>query len=444
MSIKEAIALYKEKGFTALSSEAIAMLKSNLDLVDDDVKEDLEGEIKEAERLDEATGDLKKVFNEVIDAKLKEFEEKTDANVKEFLKQERELIAKGVGLYKEDIKAQRKEANERLRGICKAFASKNMPEKLKEMTTDATGTPYAGYVVDSELNAEIQHLIEEYGVARQEMTVMTLSKGSYKTNELVTDITVYWVSEGSAISSSQVVLDQNTLELQKLAVIVSMTRELIEDEEIDLMNFVGRRVAENFAEAEDEFVFNGDGSSTYGGFTGLLKSTAVNSVVMTGTTFASVDFDDLQDMITATPEASRRGGKFYMHYSIWAMLRKLKKNSEDNNYAFGDPSVAGPATIFDKPVVFVEVMPEATEIAANTAFIIFGNLRQGCIFGQKGEMIVDEFTSGTIRNVANNADINILTTDRTAVRFIERVGYFQIITQFRKPVTVLKTAQASA
>lgn len=443
MSIKEAIALYKEKGFTALSSEAIAMLKSNLDLVDADIKEALEGEIRETERLDEATGDLKKVFNEVIDTKLKEFEAKTDANVKEFLKQERELIEKGVGLYQTDIKAQRKEANSRLRGICKALASKDVA-KLKEMTSDATGSPYAGYVVDSELNAEIQHLIEEYGVARQEMTVMTLSKGSYKTNELATDITVYWVDEGSAIFSSQVVLDQNTLELKKLAVIVSMTRELIEDEEIDLMNFVGRRVAENFSEAEDEFVFNGDGTATYGGFTGLLKSTAVNTVTMTGSTFDSVDFDDLQDMITATPEASRRGGKFYMHYSVWALLRKLKKNSEANNYAFGDPSVAGPATILGKPVVFVEVMPESSETAVNTPFVLFGNLRLGCIFGQKGGMIVDEFTSGTIRNVANDADINILTTDRTAVRFIERVGYFQIITQFRKPVTVLKTAQASA
>jgi hypothetical protein len=59
-------------------------------------------------------------------------------------------------------------------------------------------------------------------------------------------------------------------------------------------------------------------------------------------------------------------------------------------------------------------------------------------------MIAEQFTSGTIRNVADNADINLLTTDRKAMRFIERVGYFQVITTFRKPITILKTASASA
>lgn len=445
MSIKEAIALYKEKGFTALSSEAIAMLKSNLDLVDADVKEALEGEIKEAEQLEGATEDIKGLFKKEFDGFKDSFKKEIDLNIKEFIEQEKKLIAQGVGVYQEDVKAKRQRANDLFREYAKAISSKN-DAKLKEMTTDATGSPYAGYIVDRELNAEINHLIEEYGVARREMTNLTLSKNSYLTNELVTDIVVYWVDEAAAISSSQVVLGQNSLELKKLGVIACMTRELIEDGEIDLMSFVGRRVAEGFSEAEDEMAFNGDGTSTYGGFTGLLKMTSstVNVETLAGTTFASLDFDDLLNAITATPSQARRNGKFYMHTSIMNMLRKKKKNSEANNYAFQEPSASGPVTIWGKPVVEVEVMPELSETAANTGFVIFGDLRVGCIFGQKGGMAVDQFTGGIIKDVAGTGEINLITTDRTAVRFIERVGYFQVITKFRKPITVIKTAQASA
>ncbi len=402
-----------------------------------------------AEALDEVktlfNGELGKSVEEIKTVNANSIKEGMDAvkaDVKDWLKQEMELAKKGLGVYQEDIKEKRKAMNKGFRALMKALIL-NDEVALKEMTTDSTGSPYAGYTVDSELSAEIRHLMNEYGVARQEMTVMTLSKHSYKANELATDLVVYWVDEGSAIKSTQIVLGQNTLELKKLATIVALTRELIEDEEIDLFSFIGTRVAENFAEAEDEFVFNGDGTATYGSFTGLLNlSTTVNVVTMTGTTFASATFDDLLDMITATPKSARRNGKFYMNFGVMNSFRK--KKDDESRYIFQEASVGGPVTIWGKPVVEVEVMPDMADTDDNTAFIIFGDLRMGCVFGEKGGMIAEQFTSGTIRNVADNADINLLTTDRKAMRFIERVGYFQVITKFRKPITILKTATASA
>ena len=408
---------------------------------------------EEKKAFDQALADVKSIFNEesaksveaIKTATKEEIQsgmEAVKADVKDWIKQETELMKKGLGVYQVDVKEKRKTINKGFRALMKALVL-NDDASLKEMTTDASGSPYAGYVVDSELSAEIRHLMGEYGVARQEMTVMTLSKGSYKANELATDLVVYWVDEGSAIKSTQIVIGQNSLELKKLATIVALTRELIEDEEFDLFSFIGTRVAENFAEAEDEFVFNGDGTSTYGSFTGLLNlTTTVNVVTMTGTTFASATFDNLLDMITATPKVARRNGKFYMNSGVMNSFRK--KKDDESRYIFQEASVGGPVTIWGKPVVEVEVMPEMADTGANTAFAIFGDLRMGCIFGEKGGMIAEQFTSGTVRNVADSADINLLTTDRKAMRFIERVGYFQVITTFRKPITILKTASASA
>jgi HK97 family phage major capsid protein len=360
-----------------------------------------------------------------IAALFKKHADKITGELKAYLDEQKELSEKKAGVYNPEVRGKRKEISERLREMAKALLSGN-DAKLKEMTTDASGTPYAGYAVDAELSAEIRHLITEYGVARREMMALPLSKGSYKANTLTTDITVYWVDQGSAISSSQVVLGQDTLTLEKLGVIVTLTSELLEDSEIDFISFIGSRVAEGFAKAEDLAFFNGDGTATYGGFTGLLKNASVNEVVMTGSTFASMDADDLLDMIDATPAGALAGAKYYYHRTVKSIIRKLK--GTDGQYVYQAPSQSGPATVWGYPEVLVEAMPSKTATAADTSFVLFGNLRQACIFGYKSSgMKVMRFNSGVVRNVAANADINLITTDREAIRWTERVGYLPIL-----------------
>jgi len=370
--------------------------------------------------------------------------EQTDAmkeEIKTFLAEQKELMSKEAGVYEKDIKKDREFLNKYFRSMSKALLSGD-EVSLKEMTTDGTGTPYAGYVVDSELSAEIRHLVTEYGVARREMTTLQMSKGSYKANELVTDVTVSWTDEASAMGSTQVVLGQKSFELEKLTAIVTMTNELLADEEIDLFGFVSSRVAEGFANKEDEACFNGDGTATYGGFTGLLNSLAVNTTTMAGTTFASLDADDLLDMIEDSPQSVRGTGKFYMNFSIMNLIRKLK--DEDKNYIFQAPSESGPATVWGRPVVLVEVMPGTGDSDSATPFIIYGDLKKGCYFGFKGGMEAKRFDAGIVKDVAGTGTINLITEDRQAIRITERVGYFQVITSLAKPITVLKTASASA
>ena len=350
-------------------------------------------------------------------------------------------MAKGAGVYEKEVKKDRAFLNTYFRSMSKALLNGD-DVSLKEMTTDATGTPFAGYIIDSELSAEIRHLTIEYGVARREMTTLQMSKGSYKANELVTDVTVSWTDEGSAIGSTQVVLGQNSFSLEKLTAIVTMTNELLADEEIDLFGFVSARVAEGFANKEDEACFNGDGTSTYGSFTGLLNSAAVNTTTMAATTFDSMDADDLLDMIEDSPQSIRGTGKFFMNFSIMNLIRKLKDTA--GNYIYQDISASGPATIWGRPIVLVEVMPSTADTAAETAFVIYGDLRKGCYFGFKGGMEAKRFDAGIVQDVAGTGTINLITEDRQAIRITERVGYFQVITSLAKPITVLKTAAASA
>ena len=383
----------------------------------------------------------------IADSAMEGVKEDMNKKFKEFCEQQAETMKANAGIYSSEAKADRKGMNDRFRKGINAVLSGDV-ESLKtlmnkEMTTDDTATPYAGYTIDTELDVEIRYLQTLYGVARRNFELLTLSKEHYKANELVTDITVAWVGEGSSMLSTQWVSGQNELELQKLYAIISFTNELLEDTELDLFRFASERVAEGLAYKEDLAFFCGDGTATYGSFTGLLNSSDVNSETMIGSTFASLTADDLLDMIDATPTGALGNSKFYMNRTIMSIVRKLK-SSVENDYIFQRPSENGPMTIWGYPVELVEVMPTASETTQeDTPFILFGDLRKGCIFGQKGGLRVERFDAGSIRNVANGADINLITTDRQAVRFIERVGYMQSITSFKLPITVLSTGVAS-
>lgn len=407
-----------------LKSEDQAALAEDVDTVND---------LPEGDATDEGNEELEEGVKSLFKRHALNIEKSLKTEIKSYMEEQHELIAKKAGVYNPDISEKRKSLSENIRSMAKGLLNSN-ETLLKEMTSDATGSPYAGYTVDSELSAEIRHLITEYGVARREMMAIQLTKGSYKANDLATDITVYWVDEGAAIASSQAVLGQESLTLKKLGVIVSMTAELLEDTEIDFVSFLASRVAEGFAQAEDEAFFKGDGTSSFGSFTGLLEATDVNEVTMASglTGFADVTAEHFLNMMDATPAGALANGKFYMNRTILSIVRKLREDAVSaadgaGAFIYQSPSQQGPATLWGRPVVLVEAMPTASDTAVDTSFALFGDLRKACIFGYNQAIKMSRFNAGVIRNVADDADINLITTDREAVRWTERVGYIRII-----------------
>lgn len=406
---------------------------------------------KEGEELEKNIKTLLK--KHVGEVSKEEFSKSFDAlkpEIKSWLEKEQEAIKAKAGIYKPDVAEKRHGMNVYLRKFTRALLSNDVAELLKinnvatvkEMTTDSSGSPFGGYVTDHELSAEIRHLITEYGVARQEFMTVQLSKNRYEANTLATDVSVYWVDEGAGIKSTQAVLGQEELRLNKLGAICTLTRELLEDEEIDLFSFVASRVAEGFAQAEDTAFFVGDGPSDTGngGFLGLLNNPNTNQSEMAAgdDAFTDLTADHLLSMQDDSPQWVARNGKYYMHRSIRNLVRKLK--GTDGHYIYQDPTSNGPALLWGRPVVEVEVMPSVADSDAGVPFIIYGDLKKSSILGYKGAISADRFNAGVVRNVADNADINLITTDREAVRWIERVG---AITILPKAATVLLTGSGS-
>lgn len=452
--LKELLAKLLKAGFaTATEKSIVKSLFKGLekDTEKEEVKEDVEttealpeeapadGDNKEGKEEEALEEEAKKMVAGVIS---KEVEDLKKANKKDLdatkkaLIEHKELGKQRAGIYSKETQETRKALNGNLRKFLTALIE-NDHAVCKDLSEGTDGK--GGYLFQPELNAEIQHLVTEYGVARREMTTITLSNNQLNLNNLAADISTTWTDETVAKTSSDITIGQVNLVLKKLAVIVPMSDELLEDSEIDLVSFLTGRIAEDMSEKEDEAFFNGDGTGTFGSFTGILNNGSVNTVTMTGTTFASMDADDLLDMQDATPQGAIRNGKYYMHRSIRSLVRKLK--ASDGTYIYQAPAANAPATIWGMPVVEVEVMPTTTDTAAATAFIIFGDMKKAAWLGSKGGMRVAVSNEATVRNTAGEADINLFRQDMTALRVVERVGYVLVLPT---ALTVLKSAAASA
>jgi len=324
---------------------------------------------------------------------------------------------------------------------CSALVGQDFTQ-LKALTTSSSDTPKAGYTIPSELFNEIIRLIEDvYGVSRREMRYLPFS-GPGNTRDitaLASSVTMTWTDEAAAKTATQPVFARVQQILKKLACIIPMTEELLEDTAINLPGLLADLVAEATAKEEDEQFFNGTGTP----WTGIVNNGSVTSVTMA----AALGFDDitaenLLDMQDASLVGAAGGAKYFMHRTIFSYIRKLREDAVSAGdgagaFIYQRPQGEVPATIWDYPFELVEGMPDKDDDAVNKGFVIFANLKRYAIYGDKGGMKVKILTEATITDTDGETSINLGQQDMIAYRFVERVGYV-----LPKPtaIVVLKTS----
>lgn len=434
-----------KKEYSELSDAEKSFLKGNTDSMEADEKAKYEKDVEEAEKIEENDDeaiDTEAVKELISDSVKSTIEKKVDA-------MSDDLVAK----FMKGIAAQRKNAtDEKNKEITKGEMDTRLfmkslfdgatvelreheSQRAKALDTTTEGGK-AGYLVPDELRAEILRIAEkQYGLARREMLYLPFSgPGNSRTiPTLASTISVTWTDEKVAKTSSQPTFGLVTQTLKKLAVIIPMSEEILEDSAINLTQLIGELVAEAISKEEDLQFFVGTGAP----WTGVLNNGDVNVVTMgTGdTSFLDVDAEDLLDMQDSTPGGAMAGAKYYMHRSIFNVLRKLKDS--DGNPIYQKATESTPAVIWDHPYELSDAFPAKGDTAEAKAFILFGNLKQGAVFGDKQQIRVKLLDQATITDTDGQTTINLAEQDMIGLRFVERVGY---VVSLPTALTVLKTA----
>ena len=290
--------------------------------------------------------------------------------------------------------------------------------KANITTTNTSG----GALVPDVFQANLIELKEIYGVGRQCVGVTPMQNDTITLPRRTGGLTVYAPGEATAITESNPAFDNVRVTATKLATLTTASNELLNDAAINIGDFIAREIAYAFAQAEDDMIFNGDGTSTYYGYTGIraaikgLSGTIANIAglyVGTGNLYSELTLADFQNTIALAPQyVDGYGPAWHVHKTFYHNVMQRVALAAGGVTA-NEVAMTGytqTPMFLGYPVLFVQKMPRVE--ANSQVSALFGSLSQGCKFG--------EVRGGMSIATSDQYQFNL---DTIAFRGIERVGF---------------------
>jgi HK97 family phage major capsid protein len=217
-------------------------------------------------------------------------------------------------------------------------------------------------------------------------------------------VITYWVAEGEAITPSQPNFDQVRLELNKLAALMYVTSELMDDSPQAIEVMINTLAATAIARHFDEEIINGTGAGTP---LGILNSPAVISVAIEADQAAKTF--NLKNALKMWARINDRGT------AIWLMNRDVTEQVMQFSQVVGTGGA---------PVVVVNATTKLPEQIFGAPIIESDHCQT---LGTVGDIILtnmDAYLTATkagADTIKSASSIHVkFTTDQTALRFIYR------------------------
>ena len=286
---------------------------------------------------------------------------------------------------------------------------------LTDYLNETTGSEGA-HLVPLEYYRELFEIKTTYGIAREQCLTIPMTTKEMKVNKYITEPHTWWIGEKAKKTVTTPAFDQIALVPEKQACIVPFTEEILADATPPLIAFLIRVTSKAFKKGEDTALWSGAGTGVCGGTgVGILKDPNVNKVVMPvgKTSFNDITFDDIIDLTDAVQGDMDEGGLFFMNRNVLNKLRKVK--DKQDNYIL-KPAIAGlPPSLWDYPYKKSSCLPGNAQDAPNTPFMVFGNLKDTVLLGDRQGLNIKLLTEATIDGT------NLAEYDLQALRFMQRL-----------------------
>lgn len=238
--------------------------------------------------------------------------------------------------------------------------------------------PGGGFLMSEELATGIMNNLERYGVVERLVAPMPISGEMGSVMRLSTGATVYYPDEGAAPSESAPKLSGAQLRPTRHSVYVLFDRWFLRSKPTFLA-FIIEEMRRALAQAQDQNVFAGDGTSAYARHLGVFKRTAGTIVT------ADAGDDTYAEVIDKTTYylAKQVGGmpesfemwdpRFFMHRSFFFSYLGAR---DSNGKPIADFFVGGARQLWGYPVEVVQASPNKLSDASQASKVIsaFGPL----------------------------------------------------------------------
>lgn len=251
-----------------------------------------------------------------------------------------------------------------------------------QVGTDSEG----GYLVPDEFEKTLIEALEEENIFRTLAKVITTSSGDRKIPVVASKGSAAWVDEEGEITESDDAFSQVSIGAYKLATMIKVSEELLNDSVFNLESYIAKEFARRIGAKEEEAFFTGDGT---GKPTGIFNATGGASLGITAASATAITVDEVMDLFYSLKSPYRKKAIFVMNDSTVKAIRKLK---DGNGQYIWQPSITAgtPDTILNRPVKTSAYVPTIAAGAKSIAFGDFGYYwvadRQGRSFKRLNEL----------------------------------------------------------
>ena len=248
----------------------------------------------------------------------------------------------------------------------RVMRDKSVPHEVHNSLQVGSDTE-GGYLVPDEFQRTLIDALQEQNIFRQLAKVIATASGDRKIPVVASKGTASWIDEEAAYPESDDTFGQVSIGAYKLATMIKISEELLNDSVFDMPSYIAREFARRIGAAEEEAFFTGNGS---GKPLGILAATGGAETGVTAASATAIAMDEVMDLFYSLRAPYRRHSVFIMNDGTVKALRKLKNGNGD--YIWQPSVTAGtPDTLLNRPVYTSVYMPA---IAASAKTILFGDL----------------------------------------------------------------------
>jgi HK97 family phage major capsid protein len=251
-------------------------------------------------------------------------------------------------------------------------------------------SPGQAAIVPEEMSSVLISLKQQYGLARQVCTVESMMSDTKTVPLDLDDITAQFVGAGEAADESAPGFGFIQLAAKRLRARTTIDNDYAMDSAINLADHVADKQARAFAVKEDECLFNGDGTSTYGGIVGIRTKLLTHGYVTAGTdrdTFLEITSADLDGVVAAAPQIPGATYRWYASKRGEALtFGRLRSAGSGNNKR--DLAERAPKQWDGDDIILTPVMPSGvgTQDYGGVIMFVYGDLRMGVVMGDRRQM----------------------------------------------------------
>lgn len=295
-------------------------------------------------------------------------------------------------------------AEEKVKAFCIALVNRDaVAVKALSEGVNADGL----YTVPTEFEGQLREEIYQQATIRPMVSVITMNRKTKTLDEILNGPETYWTAEGATKTTTTAEFAQKTLTAFKLASIIYLTDELIEDSVYDLVSVLIKRFAQRILEKEESAFLNGNGTTQPEGL-------FTNSSIGTTPAGGNLSVDMLINLEYSLPKKFRKGAKYLGNGVNVRELKKLKDSNGRYIWQDGNIQAGTPPTLNGYEFVEVDEAPEGQ--------ILFGNFKEGYVIGDR---------KGITVKVTDDTETTF-TQDKTAIRVVKRVGGIVVFPQYFK------------